>query len=229
VSGTITPKGWDSFQHYKDRKPSWIKLHRDLLDNYEFHLLPVASKALAPCLWLLASEYEGGEIPADWRLIAFRLRMSPEEVESSVTPLIDKGFFIASDLLADCKQSACLEKEREKEKEREEEPVSVAKPKRQKTKETTLTDWLTALGDEDAIAADDPIMVETEAAGVPAEFMALAWQVFKRDWANKRQKDWRATFRNAIRGNWLKIWWFDQATEQCRLTTAGEQARRSFQ
>lgn len=113
---TITPKNWSSFQHYKDRKPAWIKLHRDILDNYEFHCLPVASRALAPCLWLLASEYEDGAIPANWGLIAFRLRMSEQEVESAVTPLIEKGFFIASGALADRKQSACLEKEKEREK-----------------------------------------------------------------------------------------------------------------
>lgn len=116
---TITPKGWDSFQHYKDRKPAWIKLHRDLLDNFEFHCLPIASKALAPCLWLLASEYEGGNIPADWRLIAFRLRMTAKEVEDAVTPLISSGFFIASESLADGKRIACLEKERETEGETE--------------------------------------------------------------------------------------------------------------
>lgn len=117
--GTITPKGWDSFQHYKDRKPAWIKLHRDLLDNYDFHCLPVASRALAPCLWLLASEYEGGEIPADWGMIAFRLRLSPSDVEQAVSALIDKGFFVASTMLADRKQSACLEREVEREVERE--------------------------------------------------------------------------------------------------------------
>lgn len=109
MAGTITPKNWLEFQHYKDRKPSWIKLHRELLDNFDFHCLPVASRALAPCLWLLASEYDGGQIPADWPLIAFRLRMSDTDVIAAVTPLIDKGFFIASEVLADRKRSACLE------------------------------------------------------------------------------------------------------------------------
>lgn len=116
---TITPKGWDTFQHYKDRKPAWIKLHRDLLDNYDFHCLPVASRALAPCLWLLASEYDDGQIPSDYRLIAFRLRMSTEDVEKAIIPLISTGFFIASDVLADCKRSACLEREEEREEEKD--------------------------------------------------------------------------------------------------------------
>jgi hypothetical protein len=49
-------KNWAEFQHYKDRSPPWIRLHRSFLDDYDFHCLPVASRALAPMLWLLASE-----------------------------------------------------------------------------------------------------------------------------------------------------------------------------
>jgi hypothetical protein len=60
----LTPKNWKSFQHYKDRAPPWIKLHKTLLDDFKFSRLPLASRALAPCIWLLASEYEGGEINA---------------------------------------------------------------------------------------------------------------------------------------------------------------------
>jgi hypothetical protein len=34
----LTPKNWKSFQHYKDRAPAWIKLHKALLDDYNFLL-----------------------------------------------------------------------------------------------------------------------------------------------------------------------------------------------
>jgi hypothetical protein len=113
----ITPKNWKDFQHYSDRRPSWIKLHRDLLDNFEFHRLHVASRALAPMLWLLASESETGEIDADPVKLAFRLRMAEKDVTSALNPLIDGGFFLvvqdASNPLAEPGQSACLEKRRE--------------------------------------------------------------------------------------------------------------------
>ena len=33
----LTVRNWSDFQHYKDRSPPWIRLHRDLLDNYEFN------------------------------------------------------------------------------------------------------------------------------------------------------------------------------------------------
>jgi hypothetical protein len=35
----IQVKGWKSMQQYKDRDPKWIKLDRELLDNYEFSKL----------------------------------------------------------------------------------------------------------------------------------------------------------------------------------------------
>jgi hypothetical protein len=116
----LTPKNWKDFQHYKDRAPAWIKLHRQLLDNYDFFCLPVASRALAPCLWLLASEYEDGKINASLDELAFRLRMTRGEFADALSPLVEKGFFDASEPLAECKQHASLEKEREIEEEKEE-------------------------------------------------------------------------------------------------------------
>jgi hypothetical protein len=127
----LTPKNWTSFQHYKDREPSWIKLHKGLLTNYEFICLPVASKALAPMLWLLASEYKDGIIDASLDKIAFRLSMSRGDLASALTPLIDNGFFDASETLAECKQDACLEKEIQEE--------NIGKRERQKeTREVAL-------------------------------------------------------------------------------------------
>jgi len=61
----LRPKNWNEFQHYKRRHPPWVKLHKRLLDNFEFQSLPLASKALAPMLWLLASEDRQGWIDAE--------------------------------------------------------------------------------------------------------------------------------------------------------------------
>jgi hypothetical protein len=116
----ITPKNWRDFQHYKDRQPPWIRLHRGLLDNFDFQCLPVASRALAPMLWLLASDSVDGEIDATPEKLAFRLRMPLEEVEPAIKPLIDKGFFtvkvaVASKPLAKRKRAAVPETEAETE------------------------------------------------------------------------------------------------------------------
>jgi hypothetical protein len=93
----ITPKNWRDFQHYKDRNPPWIRLHKTLLDNFEFQRLPVASRALAPMLWLLASDSLTGSIDADPQKLAFRLRMSEAELIEALKPLIDNGFFSADE------------------------------------------------------------------------------------------------------------------------------------
>ena len=118
----ISPKNWTEFQHYKNRRPPWIKLYRTLLDDVEFHCLPDASKALAIMLWLLASEHESGSINADPKALAFRLRTTPDKMRTALKPLIDGGFFVASTALAGCKQDAIPETERETETKRETEP-----------------------------------------------------------------------------------------------------------
>lgn len=113
----LTPKNWDKFQHYKDRNPPWIKLHRDLLNNKEFMRLPLASKALAPLLWLLASESVDGSFDADIDELEFRLRLSKDDISKGLKPLIDNGFFLdASTMLAPRLQVATPETEGETEK-----------------------------------------------------------------------------------------------------------------
>jgi len=116
---SLTPKEWKSFQHYKERRPPWIKLHRTLLDNADFQRLPVASRALAPMLWLIAAEYDGGAITATVDDIAWRLRISVDEFNSALKPLLGRGFFYreqdASKALAQCEQEARPETEAEAE------------------------------------------------------------------------------------------------------------------
>jgi len=114
------PKNWAVFQHYKDRCPPWIKLHRDLLIDRDFMRLPLASKALAPLLWLLASEHKEGIFDASIEELGFRLHITDKEYDQGLKPLIDKGFFvIASGVLALSKQVAIPERERETERETE--------------------------------------------------------------------------------------------------------------
>lgn len=116
----LTPKNWSVFQHYKDRCPPWIKLHRDLLNDRVFMCLPLASKALAPLLWLLASESKDGIFDGSLDELVFRLHITPKEYQDGVKPLIDKGFFVvASGVLAECYQDAIPETEGETEKEKE--------------------------------------------------------------------------------------------------------------
>ena len=125
----LKPKNWDKFQHYRDRCPPWIKLHRDILNDRIFASLPIASKALAPLLWLLASEAKDGEFDAASNELAFRLHIAIKDIEAGLKPLIDNGFFIdASTMLAPCYQPAIPEREGEREGETEKKSVAVEIP-----------------------------------------------------------------------------------------------------
>jgi hypothetical protein len=106
-------------------------LHRGLLDDFKFSRLPIASKALAPLLWLLASEFEDGVITYAYEEIAFRLRISEDELTKYIKPLIDINLFITdSAMLAPGYQHATPETEGETEGETD----SCAVRKRTRTK-----------------------------------------------------------------------------------------------
>lgn len=96
----IKPRNWGEFQHYKNRLPPWVKLHKTLLDDRDYQRLPVASRALAPMLWLLASESEDGVFDASIDELTFRLRQNAKEIEAGIKPLIEMGFSLWSKLLA---------------------------------------------------------------------------------------------------------------------------------
>lgn len=113
----LIPKNWEKFQHYKHRSPPWIKLHRDILDDFDWWSLPIASRAIAPCLWLLASCEEDGEFDATPEKLAFRFRMTEKDIQLAIKPLIEKGYFVhASEVLADCYLNATTEKSKSKSK-----------------------------------------------------------------------------------------------------------------
>lgn len=95
----ITPKNWQKFQHYKDRQPPWIKLHRTLIDDYDFQCLPDASRALAPMLWLLGSEAKDGTMHLTLTKLSYRLHRPEQEILAALIPLIESGFFVCDTVL----------------------------------------------------------------------------------------------------------------------------------
>ena len=184
----LQPKNWAVFQHYKDRCPPWIKLHRDLLNDRVFMRLPIASKALAPLLWLLASESKDGIFDGSYDELFFRLRITKKEYEDGVKPLIENDFFIiASGVLADRKQTAIPETEREgeakKEKEKETEaPEGVSLEvwesfvKQRKARKAQITDRVMNSIKEQAKIAGWTL------ENALSEIVIRNWQTFKADW-----------------------------------------------
>jgi hypothetical protein len=78
-------KNWSQFQHFKDRRPPWIKLYRDILDDIEWHELDAKSAKVLVMLWLIASESDG--VIPDTKKLAFRLRMTEKDTEASLIKL----------------------------------------------------------------------------------------------------------------------------------------------
>jgi len=95
----LTVKNWNKFQHYGKRNPPWIKLHRALLDDYDFCALPDVSKAHLILVWLYASQ-NNGRVPRDAKFLERKL--SAQNIDLEV--LVTSGFLVpdqpASEVLA---------------------------------------------------------------------------------------------------------------------------------
>lgn len=110
-------KNLEKWQHYKDRTPPWIKLHRDILNDYEFTTLEDHQKAHLMLIWVVASQMDN-KIPNDPAWLARKIGATTD-VDTSV--LIQKDFLgryhDASTALAGRYQSAMRETEAETETE----------------------------------------------------------------------------------------------------------------
>ena len=157
-----------------------------------YQRLPLASKALAPMLWLLASESNDGVIHRSAEEIAFRLRMTEKEVLSAIKPLIDNGFFIEdSNMLAECVQDATTEKrqsrDRDRERDRVETPSGVS--------ESVFKDYLEVRKTKKAKWTETALKgltKEAEKAGLSLQeamelCCARGWVGFKADWIKDQQ------------------------------------------
>lgn len=102
-------KNWHAFQHYKDRKPPWIKLYRSLVTvDFDFKRMSHTARGLAPFLWLLAAGNDGLILGPDAR-IAKDLDWPELEVRNGIKVLVEHGFLIPdSTLLASSQQPALL-------------------------------------------------------------------------------------------------------------------------
>lgn len=117
---TFSVKNFERFQHYKDRAPPWIKLYNELLDDYEFGLLPDASKMHLIAIWLLASRSDN-KIPYDPAWVARRINAT-EAVD--LAALAKAGFIVTDQPLQTVEHVAskqiaeCLSRDRGETEER---------------------------------------------------------------------------------------------------------------
>jgi hypothetical protein len=148
--------------------------------------LPIASKALAPMLWLLASESKDGVFDGSLDELVFRLHITKKEYQDGLKPLIDNDFFIlVSGVLAERKQSAIPETEGEGETEKEKEtdaPEGVSIEvwdsfvKQRKARKAQITERVMKSIREQAKIAGWTL------DNALNEIVVRNWQTFKSDW-----------------------------------------------
>ena len=106
----------DKNQHYKDRRPPWIKLHASLLQDYEFSLLTDAEKYQIIALWLLASQLDN-KIPEDEGWLCGQIQAKKININKFKELRMLENH--DCNTLAECYQSALVETEAEAEAETE--------------------------------------------------------------------------------------------------------------
>jgi len=105
--GLLRVVGWERFQHYRDRLPPWIKLHRDLLDDEAWFDLPAAQRGYLVSIWILAARTMEGTVSDRPEFLAARIGATAED-PLDLDLLIRLGWLerIASSALAGRKHGA---------------------------------------------------------------------------------------------------------------------------
>lgn len=95
----IVVLNWEKFQHYKDRRPAWIKSYVDLLHNDSYLGLTPNRRGLLHGLWITYA-ITNGEVPHNTLRISSWLNM--KVTRRDLQALSDAGFigFSASKPLA---------------------------------------------------------------------------------------------------------------------------------
>jgi len=107
--------------------------------------------------------------------------------------------------------------------------IEPEKKSSRKKEEISLSEFLDecVLKDERPIKNYRPLWEYQESAGIPFDFVVLAWHEFCRkindSEKTKKYKDWRRAFKNYIENNYLKLWAITQEGEYF-LTNEGKQA-----
>lgn len=89
-------RNWEKHQHYKDRRPPWIKLLVEMLDDYELTHLTYVTQLLYDRLLLLAARTDNN-IPHDPAWIATQTHITQDRVTEGVESLVAMRFLSVAD------------------------------------------------------------------------------------------------------------------------------------
>lgn len=129
-------KDWSQFQHYTDRNPPWVKLHREILTGRTWLKANDLSRVVQVASIALAARYEN-KIPLDWEVLqpAMGLRCSKGQFMSAIEYLTKADFITiqhatnGEDILAQDASAALAKCYSEAEAEVEKKDISSSKAK----------------------------------------------------------------------------------------------------
>ena len=92
--GMIHIKNWEQHQHYKDRRPAWIKLEIDIIEQFDkdgnekkFYKLPDLAKLTYLCLLALRANYNDHCPYIDDKWLKSRLGLEKIDLQ----PIVNAG------------------------------------------------------------------------------------------------------------------------------------------
>lgn len=94
MTGYLSVTNFRRHQHYKHRKPPWVKFYVDLLDPHnKLNLLPIEARFLFDRMLLLAAEWDNA-IPNDSELIAKLVAMQPRQCRQALAALVEGRWLV---------------------------------------------------------------------------------------------------------------------------------------
>ena len=95
-------KDWGDYQHYKDRKPTWIKLKTDVFSNYGICKLSDPAKLLLIAAWTIASKNTDGSLYDDFEYVKKSCHLSTFIKPEHWLEIKKNGFLLASNTVSNC-------------------------------------------------------------------------------------------------------------------------------
>jgi hypothetical protein len=126
---------FSDYQHYRQRRPPWIKIHRKVFENYDFIILDAQAQVMLIFLWLMASENEvvegKGVVETSCEELRWRMRLDFQVDIIQLLRILDASKLIgltltqeelASKPLADASRMLARDRDRDRGRGRDREP-----------------------------------------------------------------------------------------------------------
>ena len=203
---------WQKYQHYHDRNPPWIKLHRELLHSYTWVTLDDAGRLLAIVCMILAAE-TGNKVPLDRDFIQRRAHLKERP---DVRPLIEVGFAeVIDDYDSVADASAHLAGASNM--------IEVARPER----ETEKRERKKKIPLPADFCISDSLRNWAEKHGYGQLEARLEHFVGYAKANGKHYMDWEQAFQNAIRDDWAKLNGRNGYARQSAFERVADEAREA--